>query len=379
MRAAGACTARIILYLGHFVDARSGLQVAQRRCQEATMWNDPGTEVHAMLGRGELEAALRFANASVAATEESFGASHDNAALARIARGQAELANGHLDAAKQDFHRALHLLRGEGALARVRAADALEGLGIVFGAKGDHANAERSFVDAVEIRERDLGPDHPSIALSLEKLSALYVEGEFDDDRALPLLLRAMRILTATTEHRRDLARIELKIAHVLTDRGDDEAAAPHLERALGIVRTLDGTHSPKLAETLHDLAMTCARRGANVRAESLLEQALVLLVGEDPKIATAIRYSADLADAYRQTGEQGRALEHYLAALAMRQKLDGSADPLSAPGFADGEDSSQGAAARRAPSLADLEARIEELSRPSSQRSRDASPVTRR
>jgi tetratricopeptide (TPR) repeat protein len=320
------------------------------------MWIDPLPEVRALVRRGSADAALRHAQAVLIATEEAFGATHDNAALARIALGEAELAAGDHGAALRSFERANHLLRAEGALARVRAADALEGIGLARAAQGRTADAERAYIDAIEIRERDLGADHPSIARPLEKLASLYDDGRFEPERAEPLFRRAVRLLSHAPEQRIDLARVELALARLLVERGADADAEPLILAALEIERALYGASSPRLVDTLHLLAAVTARRGDPHRAEPLQREALALLGGEDEPTGAGVRLEAAMADVYRQMNARDLALEHYRRALAMRHVI-GSAEDVD---------------------VASLEARIEELTRPPAHAFSQAPPPPR-
>ena len=61
-------------------------------------------------------------------------------------------------------------------------------------AQGRYSEAEPLFRDALEIREKQLGPEHPDVASSLNNLAGLLqVQGKYAE--AEPLYLRASVIL----------------------------------------------------------------------------------------------------------------------------------------------------------------------------------------
>ena len=71
---------------------------------------------------------------------------------------------------------------------------------------GDYAKAERLYQEALEIRQKVLGPEHPDTATSLNNLAELY-ERMGDYAKVEPLLEEALDIYRKTLEPRIPLLR----------------------------------------------------------------------------------------------------------------------------------------------------------------------------
>ena len=50
----------------------------------------------------------------------------------------------------------------------------MENLAIVYLSNSEYANAEKMFQAAIAIREEVLGPDDPTVAMTLERLANVY-------------------------------------------------------------------------------------------------------------------------------------------------------------------------------------------------------------
>jgi tetratricopeptide (TPR) repeat protein len=307
------------------------------------MWTDPLPEVRTRIASREFDAALGLARAAVAAAEAEFGAKHDNTALARMALGEALLASGYAGEAIPELQHASKTLGREGALARVAMTEALDALGLAHAARGHARDAEAAFCRAVEYRERDLGLDHPAVALALMRLAHFYSDGHFEDARAEPLLRRAVAILRRTPGTPDDRARALGAYAEVLMDRGADDEAEPLLREQVEIARARADAAPTAVAAPLHALATLLARRGHFVQAETLLNEAMTLAADGGEPTEASVRYETDLADVYRQMNQPDKALAHYRHALDQRRELEGP-DSVDA---------------------AELASRIDELSRP--------------
>ncbi len=118
--------------------------------------------------------------------------------------------------------------------------------------------------------------------------------------------LRAYRELLAT---RGDFADVHYRVAILLDERGELEAASHHLERALVL--------NPGYIEALLALASQCERRGEFDRSRQLVERARER---SDPARGTLdpttrsklANMQAELGDAYREAGELREAITAY-------------------------------------------------------------------
>ena len=53
-------------------------------------------------------------------------------------------------------------------------AGSLYGLALLYGSQGQYEQAELLYKRSLAIREKAVGPDHPSVAMGLENLADLY-------------------------------------------------------------------------------------------------------------------------------------------------------------------------------------------------------------
>ncbi|MCA9706996.1 MAG: serine/threonine protein kinase [Myxococcales bacterium] len=241
-----------------------------------------------------LEDGLRWAQISEA--EYARAGRLDERAGLLLARGTAYLAAGRLDAAEHETRQALALvdhdghpqaylrpvahanlaeqLRQQGRRAEAREhleharaqwerelgpdhpelALVLHTLGLVDLEDGDLDGAARRFERAIALRERALGPDHPLVATTLGNLGiVLRHRGELDAARRA--FERAAAILRARLgPDALDLAPIETNLGLVELQRGEPGAARERFERAIALQEAADSTH-PNFARTLHNHA----------------------------------------------------------------------------------------------------------------------------
>jgi tetratricopeptide (TPR) repeat protein len=128
---------------------------------------------------------------------------------------------------------------------------------------------------AVALKEEDLGPDHPDVAISLSGLGTTLDElGQ--DDEALPVMNQAIAIYREKSDPDSfQMGAALLSRADALLNTGDHTAAQRDVERALDILgRTAGATH-PDLAEATRILGDCAVGRGHARTAIPLFEQAI--------------------------------------------------------------------------------------------------------
>src|SRR5262249_1215102 len=136
-----------------------------------------------------------------------------------------------------------------------------------------YSQAGQLFRDALAIREKMLGPEHPDTATSLNRLSQLLdCQG---DPEALPLCERALAIREKVLglEHP-DTGSSLSSLAHLRWAQGDFAGAVPLYERALAIREKMLGPEHPDTAASLAYLRMT---QGDLAGAVPLYERALAI------------------------------------------------------------------------------------------------------
>jgi tetratricopeptide (TPR) repeat protein/predicted Ser/Thr protein kinase len=199
----------------------------------------------------------------------------------------------------------------------------------VASARGDFAGARALAEANLAATIRALGPDHPSVASTLNNL-ALVVEDTGDYAAAAGYLRRALAIKekvggseavwTAMTMNNLGIA--EMFSGHVA------EADALH-ERALAIRTRALGPDHPHVAMSLGNLASVRRIQRRYDEALELLRRALAIETrsyGETHvTVATHLAWTGDVLDS---RGDIAGALDYYRRALAVRKQALGAAHP---------------------------------------------------
>ncbi len=293
------------------------------------MWTDPIETCRGLLAQGRAADAETQARLALDEAKRRFGGAHANVALGNVALGEVLLAERRAAEALAPLQRALKALMHEGGLARLRAADVLDTIALAHEHLGDLHAAERALRESLEIREKDLGADHPECAKSLEGLARLYGEGRFEDANAEGFLVRARAILEAAGPAYAD------RTAALLHDLGVFYLKARRLqqarevfERALHLRIASEGETGPDVAPAVRDLAMLFAERGELHVAERLCRMALALVDRQNgPDSPEAVDLVLDLADIARRLGRQRDSLSLYFRAIRLRREIHGPDD----------------------------------------------------
>ena len=164
-------------------------------------------------------------------------------------------------------------------------AQSLYELAILRRQQGASAEAESLYRRALDIREREQGPDHPDVAMVLNNLAVLKATG------------------------------------------GDYDAAEPLLERALQIRESALGEESLLTAQSLSNLALLRAARGNAEGAEPLYRRSIAILErpGADPPRADLARVLDNYAALLHETGRdaEARTLEARAQSLGRAPGMD--------------------------------------------------------
>jgi tetratricopeptide (TPR) repeat protein/two-component sensor histidine kinase len=158
-------------------------------------------------------------------------------------------------------------------LLRARLLDTLGGIHTSLGLFDE---ARPLLAEALAIRERLRGPEHPEVAETLVRLGALArLSGKGD---AVPLFRRALAIREA------GVGPESPEVAEVLNDLGTSLAgnrqfdeAETTLRRTLTLQERLWGGRDPRVAKTLHNLSGIAFYRGRLDDAERLLRRCLAI------------------------------------------------------------------------------------------------------
>jgi CHAT domain-containing protein/Tfp pilus assembly protein PilF len=210
-------------------------------------------------------------------------------------------------------------------------AEALNQCGLLQYSLGAYVQAESLHRRALEIREKKLGPEHSDTATSLSNLgNVYYTTGAYA--RAEPIYLRvlAVREKTLGFEHP-DTATSLGNLANLYADTGDYAKAESLYRRAVAIREKISPDH-PDTATSLSNLASFYHDTGANAKAKSLFERALAIrektLGPEHPDTADALN---NLAVLYFEQGDYAKTESLLQLALSIYEKALGTEHPYTA------------------------------------------------
>jgi len=138
--------------------------------------------------------------------------------------------------------------------------------------RGRYVRGEALLRQAVALRERLLGPDHPTVAADLSALAAL-LDGQHKFAESEVLYRRAIRTFRRCRD-RLELAFNYNNLATVRLLRGDTVEAARLYRRAVSIKEHLLGRDHPGLATTLNNLGLLYLRSEHRSEARRILRRA---------------------------------------------------------------------------------------------------------
>ena len=201
-------------------------------------------------------------------------------------------------------------------------------LGSVFNHLALYDDAQPMLEDALALKQRTYGADHPEVTGTLEALGQLYYErGNYAAAESLH-----RQVLAARARHRgtdpADLAQSHAFLGATLSDNGRFEEAARHLTTALA---QLDADRAPgRYAEAAIDLGHVYYQQGDYAAAESLILDAISVLRAQPnprhPKLGTALN---NLASLLHYTGEPAAAEPLYNEALTIFQDAYDGVHPM--------------------------------------------------
>ena len=189
------------------------------------------------------------------------------------------------------------------------------GYGAVMAASGDLAGAHKLFEQAVTLKERALGPEHPDVAISLSNLAITLTRTGHADD-ALAAVNRALAI---QDKHGDPDAFVRANLhgnrGDVLAALGRHREAEDEFNEVLGIVRASPQSDPENHSQALHGLGELRLAQGQAAAGIALLEQALTVRERDevDPALTADTRFA--LAGALWESGSQRRRARSLAAA----------------------------------------------------------------
>ena len=211
-------------------------------------------------------------------------------------------------------------------------AVSLGNLASLYQDQGRFADSEPLKIRALAILEKALGPDHPSLATSLNNLAYLYdAQGRYAD--AEPLYKRALAINEKAFGPDHPNTAFSLgKVATVYMAQARYADAEPLLKRALSITEQALHPNMPDVDNLRNSLSLLYRFQGRYADAELLLKRSLTeretALGANHPATASVL---SNLASLYRQQGRYKAAEPLFKRALAIQETTRGPDHPVVA------------------------------------------------
>lgn len=202
-------------------------------------------------------------------------------------------------------------------------------VGDVYRSLGLYPEAERHFKNALQIRLRIHGANHPEVANCYYHLAQLHHDN-FDHTATEDAISKALAIQKSYFEDTSpEIARSLHLMAQTQYLRGKYEVADSIYQVILSRWNHENPLPEPDQAAILRDYAVVQVELGRFEDAEKLYREVLALnrkLYGEfHPEVAFDLH---DLADSIRKQGDLKTAETFYRQALEMREKLFGASHP---------------------------------------------------
>ena len=211
-------------------------------------------------------------------------------------------------------------------------ATSLNNLAELYSYQGKYSEAEFLYMRALQITERRLGADHPNTARVLNNLAGLYKsQGKYSE--AEFLYMRALQITEQQLgANHSDTARVLNNLAVLYDKQGRYDQVEPLCQRALAIREQELGPQHPHMAVSLGTLAQCYIEQSKYTEAKPLLQRAIAIfeqqLGTQHPHTATCVD---DLATLYKKQGQYDKAKPLYQRALVTCEQALGSLHPRTA------------------------------------------------
>jgi tetratricopeptide (TPR) repeat protein/tRNA A-37 threonylcarbamoyl transferase component Bud32 len=240
-----------------------------------------------------------------------------------------QLSAGAFDDANTNLERALQIKEKVMGRDHPSIADARNNLASINFLMGSYAEAKAHLEQALPIYEKALGPDHPDVARVLNNLANVYTfAGAYDEAKGLSERSLAIREKALGPYHP-DVADALTNLANVYLRKGEHHGAKVRYVRAVAIYEKALGPYHPDVADALTNLANVYVFTGAYADARALIERGLAIrekALGPDhPDVAQSI---SNLASVCHSVGEYEDAKALNERALTIRQKVLGPEHP---------------------------------------------------
>lgn len=208
-------------------------------------------------------------------------------------------------------------------------AQSLNDFGVAEGQVADLDSARATLEEALTMRRKVRGPEHPEVAVSESELGRILSDqGHLPEAEAhFRSALAIRRKVLGPADH--ETATSMSDLALLLRAKGDRAGAETLFRQTLAVTRATRAPMHPDVGTALANLALTVSERGDHAAAEAMFREALVIgqtSLGKDhPDNAQRL---ANLSGALRLGGKLAEATARNEEALAISRPALGSEHP---------------------------------------------------
>jgi non-specific serine/threonine protein kinase/serine/threonine-protein kinase len=210
----------------------------------------------------------------------------------------------------------------------------MEAIGQVYQNLGLFGRAEPLLKKMIEIRKKEVGENHYTVALGMLNLAWLYLM-QIRTAEAEPLVRQSIKILQATLPGETwELSRGLFMLGIIHRERGEFAPAHEYLDRSLAICEKIFGPDHERVSYPLYHLGWLHKLTGEFEEAEKYYERTLSIQERElGPDHPSVIWCLNDLAVVEDNKGDYSRAKDLYAKSLSIGEKIWGPEHPyLSNP-----------------------------------------------
>ena len=198
-------------------------------------------------------------------------------------------------------------------------------LGILYMQLAEFDKAEVYHQQALEIKEKQLGPNHLNVALTYNNIGLVYRK-KGDPDQAKDYFQRALEILEKQLgPNHVDVARTYNNIGLVYRKKGDLDQAKDYFQRALEIKEKQLGPNHVDVALTYNNIGLVYYDKGDPDQAKDYFQRALEIREKQlgPNHVDFALLYN-NIGLVYCDKGDLDQAKDYFQRALEIQEKQHG-------------------------------------------------------
>ena len=266
---------------------------------------------------GQLEKAEELYRTLLEQGEDEDNSTHYNQQLGSIKEGQ-----GDYKGALSYYEKCLDIEQRTLSANHPSLAISYSNIGSVCDSMGEYSKALSHYEKSIDICQKSLPPDHPDLVNCCNNIGSVYGSmGEYS--KALSYYEKAFSIMQKTLPaNHPNLATSCFNIGSVYSDMGEYSKALAYYERCLDVRQKSLPANHPDLASSYNNMGSVYSSIGEYSKALSYYEKALdmmqLTLPANHPSLATTYN---NIGSVYSNMGEYQKALSSHERALDIRQQ----------------------------------------------------------